>query len=745
MLAADRPEEPEHGEQLDERAAVAVGERVAQLVGEVDLLGGDRVDRRELVAAGEAGAVAVRVRGRPGPPGRARLAGLAGALELQAAELADGLEHPVADAARRVADAEQRLVDEPLDRIQRAVAEHRVRGLEREPVVEEGEPAQRAPLGVVDQVPRPVDHGEQRLVAVGRATVAAAQQREAVLEPPVDLLDRHRPDLRRGQLDRQRETVEPGHDAPHEILGQLGSRARREGAVAEQRGGVGRPELAEQVDVLRGDLERRAARREHTQVGGRRDEEGHQLGHRPDDVLAVVEHDEARPLRQPLRDAAAEVEALLRRQRPLRADRVAHVEHGAHLADDVVGRGDADELDDVHHRLGGVAREHVGEARLAETARPDDRDHARVGQQRAEPGDVAVAAAQRARVVAHAAADGAVEGQEVAVRPAEALAGIGAEPLEQVLPVGLVALERRPGPAHHGLAPQQVGEQRLVVGARGMGGLQRRQRLGMRAGAAGRLRQDHAGGGEIAGRRAADLGQRIGLVLARCGQPVRQRQRLAGQRGRAVGVVVERGGGVAHERGEPDAVDLGRVDPEPVADGVAHDRPGAERGPRARDQHLQALRRVRRRLLAPDQVDQPLGAHRPPAGRRQRRQQRLRTLPRDRGSPPAHVPQQGQGDGHGASLGSAEPALGQHRRELADEPDLVEVGVQELLAHDPREARVAQRAEPLGNLVDRAGDPRRPGRGEEGVGVVAVAAVLDQEARAVAQLGRGRARPARRS
>ena len=409
-------------------------------------------------------------------------------------------------------------------------------------------------------------------------------------------------------------------------------------------------ELAEQIDVLRGDLERRAARREHAQVGGRRDEEGHQLGHRFDDVLAVVEHDQARSLRQPLRDAAAEVGALLRRQRSLRADRVAHLEHGADLADDVLGRGDADELDDVHDRLGGVAREDVGEARLAEAARPDDRHHARVGQQRAQAGDVAVAAAQRARVVADAAADGAVERQQVAMRPAEALAGVGADPLEQVLPVGLVALERRPGPAHDGLAAQQVGEQRLVVGARGVRGLQRGQRLGVRAGAAGGLREDHAGGREIAGRRAADLGQRVGLVLARRAQPVLQPQGVAGQRGGALGVVVQRGDGVAHERGEPDAVDLGRVDPEPVADGVAHDRAGAERGPRARDQHLQALRPVHRRLVAPDEVDQPLAAYRPPAGGRQRRQQRLRTLPRDGGSPPAHVTEKGQGDGHGASL-----------------------------------------------------------------------------------------------
>ncbi len=237
VLAADRPEGPEHGEQLDERAAVAVGERVAQLVGEVDLLGGERVDRRELVAAEQAVAAAAGVRGRPRPPGRACLVALAGLLELQAAELAHGLEHPVAEAARRVADAQQRLVDEPLDRVQRAVAEHRVRRLEREAVVEQREPAQRAPLGLVEQVPRPVDHGEQGLVAVGRGAVAAAQQREAVLEAPADLLDRHRADLRGGQLDRQREAVEPGHDAPHDRR----RAARRRGARRARGRGTARP------------------------------------------------------------------------------------------------------------------------------------------------------------------------------------------------------------------------------------------------------------------------------------------------------------------------------------------------------------------------------------------------------------------------------------------------------------------------------------------------------------------------
>ena len=277
-----------------------------------------------------------------------------------------------------------------------------------------------------------------------------------------------------------------------------------------------------------------------------------------------------------------------------------------------------------------------------------------------------VAAAQRGRVVAHAAADGAVERQQVAMRPAQPLAGIGAEPVEQVLTVGLVALERRPGPAHRGLAAQEVGEQRLVVGAVGVRSLQRGQCPGMGAGAARGLGQEQPGGREVAGRLAADLGQRT-VVVGGSGQSVRDGQRIAGQGDGAVGVVVQRRGRVAHEGGEPDGVDLGRVDAEPVAGGVAHDRVGAAGGPRARDQHLQALRRVGRRLVAPDQVDQPLAAHGPPAGGRQRRQQRLRTLPGDGGSPPAHVPEQGQGEGHrrNGSLGGVFDHVGVAVADLA--------------------------------------------------------------------------------
>ena len=58
------------------------------------------------------------------------------------------------------------------------------------------------------------------------------------------------------------------------------------------------------------------------------------------------------------------------------------------------------------------------------------------------------------------------------------------------------------------------------------------------------------------------------------------------------------------------------------------------------------------------------------------------------------------------------PELGELRRELApDQRDHVDVAVQQVLAHHARHAGVAQRAQLLGDLVDRAGDPRAAARG----------------------------------
>ena len=91
-----------------------------------------------------------------------------------------------------------------------------------------------------------------------------------------------------------------------------------------------------------------------------------------DQVLAVVEHEQVGDCPSSLGDARPDVGALLGSANPAATDRIADAEHGADLADDVLRRGDADELDDVHDRYGGVAREDMGEARLSEAAGADD-------------------------------------------------------------------------------------------------------------------------------------------------------------------------------------------------------------------------------------------------------------------------------------------------------------------------------------------------------------------------------------
>ena len=303
--------------------------------------------------------------------------------------------------------------------------------------------------------------------------------------------------------------------------------------------------------MLGGDRQRRAARRQHAQVGRRRDEERHELGDRLDDVLAVVEHEQARRLGEPLRDPRAEVGALLGRQRAAGADRVADAEHRADLADDVLGRGDAGELDHVDDRLRGVAREDVGEARLAEPARPEiETTRALVSSARSRARS-RVAAEQRRRVVADAAADRPVERQQVAMRPLQPLAGVGAEPVAQVLPVALVALERRAGAAHaaslrsrSASRDSSSGCSACAASSAGSASACAPVRLGARA----RITRADA---DIGRRRAADLGSGPSSPSPVAGGPPSASASASRARARRGGVAVQRGGGVADERGEP--------------------------------------------------------------------------------------------------------------------------------------------------------------------------------------------------
>src|SRR5262249_57585381 len=82
--------------------------------------------------------------------------------------------------------------------------------------------------------------------------------------------------------------------------------------------------------------------------------------------------------------------------------------------------------------------------------------------------------------------------------------GGGGEAVAQLSPVALVALERGAGPAHDGLAAQQVGQQRLVLGVLGVRRLERGQRVGVRARAAPGAREDRPRRGRVGRGRPAD-------------------------------------------------------------------------------------------------------------------------------------------------------------------------------------------------------------------------------------------------
>ena len=187
------------------------------------------------------------------------------------------------------------------------------------------------------QVPRPVDDREQRLVTVGRGAVAAAEQGEPVVEPAVDVLDRHRAHPGGRQLDGQGQPVEPAHDAQHRRRGRGPPRdARPWPAGANSR--TPRRRSSWHRGKTRSAAIARGARVVVTTRRPRagRDEEGHQVGDRPDHVLAVVEDEQrGRPGQSSARCARARRGAArgVRIRRPLTESRTPRA--GADLADDV--------------------------------------------------------------------------------------------------------------------------------------------------------------------------------------------------------------------------------------------------------------------------------------------------------------------------------------------------------------------------------------------------------------------------
>ncbi len=302
---------------------------------------------------------------------------------------------------------------------------------------------------------------------VGSRAVAAAQQGEPVVEAAVDVLDRHRAHPGGGELDGQGEPVEPAHDTQHRGRVERDTGPRGPGSLPEQLGCRVVVELREGEDPLGGDREGRPGRGHHAQAGARRHQEGHEVGDGLDHVLAVVEDEQGRCRAQCLCGPGSNVVALLGREHPPAAHRVAHAQGRPDLADDVVGRGDADQLDEVHDRLLGLPAEEVSEPGLAQAPGAEDRHDPGLADQGAQRADVVVATDEGRRLVAQPGPDRVVGGEQLGVHRGQGRARVDAEALGEVAAHLRVAVEGC-GAAVHGPQGTQQGRGRLLVADTGL-------------------------------------------------------------------------------------------------------------------------------------------------------------------------------------------------------------------------------------------------------------------------------------
>jgi hypothetical protein len=197
--------------------------------------------------------------------------------------------------------------------------------LEREDAPEHAESGEHGALGGGEQVVAPVEQRPQRAVARQRGAPAAREHGEHVVEPGGQLLDTKRRHLRGGELEGERQAVEPRADRGHvgcRLRGEREAGLHRARTLDEERGRfvagdhgrerLGRPpgDRPPAIRVGRARIDRRvrepghrphglALHTERLAAGGEQREpraapqqQVGQRGRAVHDVLAVVEHEE---------------------------------------------------------------------------------------------------------------------------------------------------------------------------------------------------------------------------------------------------------------------------------------------------------------------------------------------------------------------------------------------------------------------------------------------------------------------
>ncbi len=207
-----------------------------------------------------------------------------------------------------------------------AVGAHTFGGVEVAPAGEDGQPFEHALLVFEEQLVAPVDDSAECLLAGQGSARSTGQQAEPVVEPSGDLCDRERSGASRRQFDRQRQPVELGADVGDDLVvvaGAVDSPTRRLSAGQEETDGVVGCQRRYRPDGFASDAQPLAARGEDAQPRASTQQVFGHLSGSGDDVLAVVEHDQPVLLTDQLGEPVRVRQVERRRDRRGNAGRVA--------------------------------------------------------------------------------------------------------------------------------------------------------------------------------------------------------------------------------------------------------------------------------------------------------------------------------------------------------------------------------------------------------------------------------------
>ena len=240
QVLPQEPERPQDPEQMRQRRGI-VAQVPAHRGGEVARFGLQAIEQR--VVAGPAQRPVGPLGQRPVVAGvaAADLAGVGPARQPLGDEGADGLQHPRPRAGPAVVQVDQAVLGEGLRQLQRPVlvqAGHLRRGLDGPAVHEHRHGLQQGALGVVEQAHAPLDRGPQGLLALGQVHRARPQRVERGGEPAQQRGGIEQPGAGGGQLDGQRQALQPPADLRHRrgvARGEGEAGAHRAGPVDKQR------------------------------------------------------------------------------------------------------------------------------------------------------------------------------------------------------------------------------------------------------------------------------------------------------------------------------------------------------------------------------------------------------------------------------------------------------------------------------------------------------------------------------